>query len=167
MFAGKTTKLLEIIRSEGSSSVVKVFRPTLDTRDDVLRSHNGAEWKEFTTVSTISDIIDGSSEADVVIVDEIQFFFEVSDDELVGLQKLSLTKKIICAGLDMSFKFIPFETTSKLMAIADNVVKMKSLCAICMKPSQLTTLCAEQMPLTTYLPSGTAPYLPKCRKCAF
>lgn len=167
MFAGKTTKLLEIIHTRSSTEQVKVFRPRLDTRDLVMKSHDGIEWHEFTYVNTISDIIELSVNTDLVVIDEIQFLFGVTDDELIALQKLSVTKSVVCAGLDLSFKLVPFETTAKIMAIADSVVKLRSVCDGCRNPSQLTTIKDTTPHLSTYLPGSGEMYKSMCRNCVF
>lgn len=129
-----------------------------------MKSHDGVIHETSESVSTIADII-AKATANMIIIDEVQFFFEVSDDELVGLQKLSLTKNIIIAGLDRSFKNVPFETTAKMMAIADKVEKLTAKCA-CGLPATHTQILGTK-PLTTYHPGNDDLYVPTCSPCTF
>ena len=134
-----------------------------------MMTHCGKSFDRFVFCNTISEVIDNArvSTANTIVVDEVQFFFGVSDDELIGLQRLALTKLVVVAGLDTSFKFVPFETTAKMMAIADKVLKLTAACA-CGSPASLTTLkSTETKPLTTYLPGSEERYEPVCKLCAF
>lgn len=165
-----------------------VFRPKLDKRDSVMKTHDGREWTDFVYVDTLSEIVQSLRSMDVncdmhevtddircdeeramrsIVIDEVQFFFGVTDDELRGLQKLSITHNIICAGLDTSFKFVPFETTAKIMCIADHVVKLTSQCVECGSSSQLTSLRDADCQLSTYVLGAGERYSPVCRECAF
>ena len=63
---------------------------------------------------------------DVVGIDEAQFF----DMGIVEVcqQMANLGIRVICAGLDMDFRGVPFGPMPALMAIADDVYKTHAIC---------------------------------------
>ena len=70
-----------------------------------------------------------ATEADVIGIDEAQFFDE-------GLVEVCNTlanrgKRIIIAGLDMDFKGVPFGPMPALCAIAEDVTKVHAICVRC------------------------------------
>ena len=38
---------------------------------------------------------------------------------------------VVCAGLDQDSRGVPFETTARLLAVADDVHKITAFCAVC------------------------------------
>ena len=44
-------------------------------------------------------------------------------------------KRVIVAGLDLSFRAEPYEPVPELMAIADEVDKLHAICTVCGKTS--------------------------------
>ncbi len=106
-----------------------LLKPRLDTRDGqgVIRSRMGL-WKEC---SFVEDFVTYSSEKiqeyDCIIVDEAQFckkneiafFADVVDD---------LDIPVICYGLRTDFRREPFEGSLWLLAWADVIEEMKTVC---------------------------------------
>ena len=37
----------------------------------------------------------------------------------------------VCAGLDQDSRGVPFETTGRLLALADNIMKITAFCNVC------------------------------------
>jgi len=66
---------------------------------------------------------------DVIAIDEVQFF----DDDIVALcnNLADHGKRVICAGLDMDFRGVPFGPIPQLLAIAEHVDKLHAICVIC------------------------------------
>ncbi len=67
-----------------------------------------------------------------VIIDECQFFSE----DLVGVVQELVNEynvRVYVAGLDMDFRGQPWDTTARIMAISDEVHKMRAICGICQK----------------------------------
>lgn len=131
MYSGKTTELLtyvEIYRL--GKKRLKVFKPALDHRYgvSVIRSHSGMS-QEAHPIEFARNALDLLQDEDAVFFDEIQFF----DDSLVETVKTlrHQGRDVILAGLDMSFKENPFDTSARVMAIADEIVKKKAVCNQC------------------------------------
>ncbi|MBO8160536.1 MAG: thymidine kinase [Thermosipho sp. (in: Bacteria)] len=132
MYSGKTTELLSFVEiyNIGRKKTI-VFKPSIDNRYgiDTVSTHTGFQVKahRITKASEILDYI--TEDIDAVFVDEIQFL----DVQLVEIAKELVFKGIdvYCAGLDISYLENPFETTSKLLAIADEVIKKRAVCEKC------------------------------------
>ncbi|NDC29331.1 MAG: thymidine kinase [Bacteroidetes bacterium] len=131
MFSGKTEELIRRLnRAKIANQKVEIFKPALDTRydeNDVV-SHNSNSISS-TPVSASLNILLMANEADVIGVDEAQFF----DDELVYVcEKLAEQGvRVVVAGLDMDYLGKPFGPMPKLMAIAEYVTKVHAICMVC------------------------------------
>lgn len=69
------------------------------------------------------------SSTDVVAIEEAQFF----DDGLVEVCNTLADRglQVIASGLDMDFRGEPFGPMPTLLAEADEVVKLRAICACC------------------------------------
>jgi len=131
MYSGKTTELLTFVEIyKLGKKKFKVFKPIIDDRygKEQIQSHSGMKV-EATPISHSSDSFRFITDHDAVFFDEIQFFDSDLSNVVKKLRKDG--KDVICAGLDMSFKENPFDTTAKIMCIADKVVKKKAVCHEC------------------------------------
>lgn len=131
MFSGKTEELLRRVnRARIARQKVEIYKPVIDTRysDDEVVSHD-ANAVVSTPVENSQAILLLSSEADVVGIDEAQFF----DEGLVDVcnQLADAGKRVIIAGLDMDFKGNPFGPMPQLCAIAEDVTKVHAICVRC------------------------------------
>jgi len=131
MYSGKTTELLSYaeIYKLGKKQY-RIFKPIIDNRYQLeeIRSHSGMKEAAIPITRSVESerfITDEKA----VFFDEVQFF----DRELIEtVKKLRhLGKDVICAGLDMSFKENPFETTALLLCLADEVIKKRAVCHEC------------------------------------
>lgn len=130
MFSGKTEELISRINlaiSDGDS--VAVFKPKLDIRYDLeeIVSHNNTRFSAK-ALDLSNDILKMSEDADVIAIDEAQFFD--SEIVLVANTLANLGKRVIIAGLDMDFRGNPFGSMPQLLAVAEHVTKLKAKCAI-------------------------------------
>jgi thymidine kinase len=132
MFSGKTEELIRRLRrSLYARRSVQVFKHALETRSDLteIRSHNGVPH-EAGAVSTSEELLESiEPETDVVAVEEAQFFDEGIVDACRSLADSGY--QVIFAGLDMDFRGRPFGPMPSLLAEADEVVKLRAICAIC------------------------------------
>ena len=87
-------------------------------------------------VKNSRDILEISLEAQVVGIDEAQFF----DTDLVSVcQKMAnMGKRVIVAGLDQDYRGEPFEPIPQLLAIAEYITKTHAICVICGNPANYT-----------------------------
>lgn len=128
MFSGKTEELIRRLRrAQMAGQKTEIFKPAMDVRYDKEKvvSHNANEIKS-TPVDSSSAILLFSSEAEVIGIDEGQFF----DEEIVTVcnELANNGKRVIIAGLDMDFKGRPFGPMPFLMATAEYVTKVHAIC---------------------------------------
>ena len=131
MFSGQTEELIRRMRrAEFARQHVEIYKPAIDTRysEEEVVSHD-AKAIMSTPVDSPSSILLLASEADVVGIDEAQFF----DDSIVDVcNQLALAgKRVIVAGLDMDFKGKPFGPMPALLAVAEEVTKVHAICVKC------------------------------------
>lgn len=102
-----------------------------------------------------------SSDIDVVGIDEAQFFDPGIVDVCNELANRGV--RVICAGLDMDFKGIPFGPMPALMAVADEVTKVHAICVRCGALAYVSHRIVEGD--KRVLLGETGEYEPLCREC--
>lgn len=138
MFSGKTEELIRRMRrAQIARQRVEIFKPAIDTRysDAEIVSHDEQKLPSI-MVKNAQQIISLSLEAQVVGIDEAQFFGK-------GLVKVAKTlanmgKRVIIAGLDMDYRGEPFNPIPDLLAIAEDITKTHAICVICGNPANFT-----------------------------
>ncbi|MGH2575004.1 MAG: thymidine kinase [Ignavibacteria bacterium] len=138
MFSGKTEELIRRLRrAQIANQNVAIFKPKIDNRysDNEIVSHSFQRIPS-TVVDSAQEIILFSADADVIGVDEAQFF----DVKLVDIcQKLAdKGKRVIVAGLDTDYRGIPFEPIPQLLAVAEYITKTLAVCMKCGAPANKT-----------------------------
>lgn len=131
MFSGKTEELIRRLkRARIARQRVEIFKPSIDTRysDDDVVSHDSNSVSS-TPVDSARSILLLSSEAEVIGIDEAQFF----DESLVEVctELANGGKRVIVAGLDMDFQGVPFGPMPALCAVAEEVTKVHAICVRC------------------------------------
>lgn len=129
MFSGKTEELIRRAkRAHIAGQKVVVVKPKVDNRydEDNVVSHNQNVLPGL-VVDTADQIILLTGEAEVICIDEAQFF----DLQLINVANTLANngKRVIVAGLDMDFEGNPFEPMPQMMAIAEYVTKLHAVCA--------------------------------------
>ena len=131
MFSGKTEELIRRMkRAQFAKLRVEIFKPAIDVRysEAEVVSHD-RNAIQSTPVDSSQNILLMANDVDVVGIDEAQFFdmgiVEVANE----LARRGI--RVICAGLDMDFKGVPFGPMPALMAIADDVYKTHAICVHC------------------------------------
>lgn len=163
MFSGKTEELIRRMkRARFARQRVEIFKPALDTRfaAEAVVSHD-ENTIPSTPVSSPSQILLLAGEADVVGIDEGQFF----DESLVDIcsRLAGEGRRVIVAGLDQDYLGRPFEPMPRLMAIAEYVTKLHAICVVCGAPANHSQrLVASEDRL---LLGATEAYEPRCRRC--
>ena len=138
MFSGKTEELIRrLIRAQIAKQNVKVFKPKIDNRFSKAQivSHSDRSLPS-TTVDNAEDILELAKDAQVVGIDEAQFF----DNSLIEVcEKLANNgKRVIVAGLDQDYRGVPFEPIPQLLAIAEYITKTLAICVVCGNPASKT-----------------------------
>jgi thymidine kinase len=163
MFSGKTEELLRRVRrARFAGQKVEIFKPDVDKRFDEERvvSHD-ATTAPSTVVNSSGNILILAHEAQVVGIDEAQFF----DMELVQVctQLAAMGKRVIAAGLDMDYLGRPFGPMPGLMAVAEYVTKVH---AICMRCGALANHSHRVVESSRLIELGEkTEYEPLCRAC--
>lgn len=163
MFSGKTEELIRRLRrARIARQRVEIFKPALDNRysEDEVVSHDENAIPS-TPVHTASQILLLEGDADVIGIDEGQFF----DLDLVDVcQRLARSgKRVIVAGLDQDYLGRPFEPMPQLMAVAEYVTKLHAVCMVCGAPANHSQrLVAGE---GRVLLGAKDTYEPRCRRC--
>ena len=131
MSCGKTEELLRRIRRcIIAKKKVTVISPDVDTRSkgDYIESRNGL-WLDAIKVKHSLQILSLVRDAEVVAIDELQFF----DSNIVRVISTLMKegKKVIGTGLELDFKSEPFGAMPQLMCIATKVDKLEAVCMKC------------------------------------
>jgi thymidine kinase len=102
-----------------------------------------------------------TSEADVIGIDEAQFF----DDELIGVcqQLANDGRRVIVTGLDTDYRADPFDPIPQLMAVAEHVTKLHAVCVECGAPANHSQRIVPGE--DRVLVGATEAYEPRCRQC--
>ncbi len=165
MFSGKTEELIRRLRrAKIAKQNVIVFKPKIDTRysADEIVSHSEQSLPSV-IVETPQEILDLSKDAQVVGIDEAQFFSKEIVD--VCNQLANDGKRVLVAGLDQDYRGIPFEPMPQLLAIAEYITKTLAICVVCGNPADKTQrkiISAERVVV-----GASDIYEARCRKCHF
>jgi thymidine kinase len=147
---------------------VFLIKPRLDTRTDALTvvSRSGAQHTAL-TVDDSSGIERLAGEADIVAIEEGQFFDERLPDVVERLADAG--KQVLVTGLDTDFRGIPFGPMPRLMALADQVTKLTAICVVCGEPATRTQRLIDGQPVPADSPLimigglGDETYEARCR----
>ena len=128
MFSGKTEELLRRLnRAKIANQRIEIFKPRVDTRYDDIEvvSHNRNSIRS-TPVDSSENILLLASDVDVIGIDEAQFF----DTNLHNVcnQLADQGIRVIVAGLDMDFQGNPFGPMPNVLAVAEYVTKVHTIC---------------------------------------
>ncbi len=163
MFSGKTTHLLKAVNQERSAGKkVFVFKPKLDDRyaEEAVVSHDKNQVEAY-PVSKSVEILDYFMNADVVAIDEVQFF----DEQIVEVcQKVANSgKTVIAAGLDMDYLGRPFGQIPMLLTVADDIKKLNSVCTFCSGKARFSHRISQDNGIVVL--GEKDKYVPLCRSC--
>jgi len=170
MFSGKTTQLIQQYKLHTYiGKKVVVINYSGDTRytiDSMMSSHDkimipcimlnclGEIWE--------NDIYHSIRNADVIIINEGQFFEDLYD--VVVKMVDTYRKTVYISGLDGDFQRNKFGRILDLIPFCDKITKLQSLCALCKNGntgifSHRTTTEQQQIVI------GSDNYMPLCREC--
>ena len=163
MFSGKTEELIRRLRrAEIAKLKVAIFKPQIDDRYSKghIVSHN-AQRIQSIPVASAREILEKAKEAQVVGIDEGQFF----DMELVDVcQTLANQgKRVIVAGLDQDYTGKPFEPIPQLLAVAEYITKTLAICVQCGNPANRTQRLSRQS--ERVIVGASDIYEARCRFC--
>lgn len=171
MFSGKSEELIRRLRrAKIAKQKVAVFKHALDDRHDIeqITSHNGNTIAAHPIdnpeiiISTIAN-----HNYSVIGIDEIQFF----SHEIINVICMLVDNgmRIIVAGLDLDFRGIPFGPMPTLLALADKITKLQSICTSCGQDAHFTQRLVDNQPAKFDDPiikvGAQEAYDARCRTC--
>jgi thymidine kinase len=169
MFSGKSEELMRRLRRVGYARKHAILvKPAIDDRysvDEVV-SHEGRRMAAR-VVRTPGRILELAAGADVVGVDEGQFL----DDSLIDVCEELVARgvRVVIAGLDMDYRRQPFGPMPRLLAMADEVAKLKAVCHSCGERAMFTQRLVDGRPAPfsgeTVVIGGLDSYEARCRAC--
>lgn len=169
MFAGKTEELIRRINVlQFAKKKIVVFKPSIDNRysDTKVVSHAGTSVESY-AIKQAREILSLVGDAEVIAIDEIQFF----DEEVVDICNYLADqgKRVMCAGLDMDFRGEPFSIMPRLVTQAEFVTKLTAVCTKCGAPATRTQRIVNGQPANftdpIILVGASESYEARCRHC--
>lgn len=143
---------------------VKIFKPRIDTRYSIneIVSHSEKSMPSE-LVDTAKEILEKAKNAQVVGIDEAQFF---NVELLEVCEKLANEgKRVIVAGLDQDYKGVPFDPMPQLLGIAEYITKTLAICVECGNPANRTQ--RKVVSSERVLVGAADSYEARCRKCHY
>jgi thymidine kinase len=170
MFSGKTEELIRRVRRAMiAKQQVQVFKPVIDDRYHIERvtSHNGLDFEAMPVAAAEEILTAVVPTTTVIAIDEVQFF----DSAIVAVcnSLAEQGKRVICAGLDMDFRGMPFGSMPDLLARAEEVQKLHAICVVCGEEASRTQRLIEGQPAAfddpIVLVGAAEVYEARCRRC--
>jgi len=163
MFSGKTEELIRRLKRVKIANLkAEIFKPAIDKRYDEIKivSHD-TNFIQSTPVESAKDILLLAQDADVVGIDEAQFF----DEQIVDVcEQLALKGiRVIVAGLDMDYSGKPFAQIPNLLAVADYITKLHAICVVCGNIANISY--RKNSEDSQILIGEKEVYEPRCRNC--
>lgn len=177
--SGKTLDLLKVAYNYSENDMNAVLLTSkIDTRygNDIIKSRAGIIEKKAIGIDKNDDIYDiieykrsiTLEKIHCILVDEVQFFTEKHIYQMAKIVD-ELDIPVICYGLRSDFKNQPFGASKVLMAIADEIDEIKTICSVC--HSKKATVNAKVINGKVIFSGktidigGNEKYKPMCRKC--
>lgn len=180
MFSEKSGELIKrcLLSEKYQNKHIVVLKPALDDRfgvDEVVSRIGlriGAHpiernvcWDNFS--ATLQKEL---SEADMVAIDEAQFFSEGIVEVVLTL--LEWEKEVIVAGLNLDYLGKPFGHINDLLLYSDEIIQKTAYCRCCGRPAMFTQRLLGGKPFTAsdmengnILIGDSEAYEPRCRLC--
>jgi len=178
MFSGKTEELIRRLeRVRIARGEILLLKPTIDDRygSNAVVTHYGREFGALElepgteSMEALIALVgeDVLARVDVIAFDEGNFYsarLPVLCQELVAMGK-----RVIVAGLDLTFAEEPFGAMPTLMAHADRVDKLQAVCVRCGAVATRSQRLIDGHPAPTDGPviqiGGAETYEARCRGC--
>ena len=164
MFSGKTSELLRRVRRYQIRKDECLLLKTLDKRysNDLNKviTHDKVNYLEALGCERLYDMYDHAMLADIIGIDEGQFFPDIIEfaEEMANNGKV-----VIIASLDSDYKRDPFGNICSLVAKAESVTKLSSICISCKGEACFTARVTPETDVKVI--GGRNKYKPVCRSC--
>ena len=171
MFSGKSEELIRRVRRALiARRRVQVFKSHLDARyAGVYRisSHDGRTIESEPVDSAAEIYRNVRPDSQLVAIDEAQFLDDAVVDVATALAKRGV--RVILAGTDTDFRGVPFGAMAALMAVAEEVTKLRAICVVCGELACRNQRLVDGHPAPWNAPviqiGGSESYEARCRHC--
>ena len=174
MNAGKSTSLLQSNHNYKESNLdTMIFLPdeTNKSSKGQIVSRIGLKAKAVIADKTFNFISyikkNKRSKLSCVLIDEAQFLSKVQIRQL-GEVADKLNIPVMCYGIRTDFRGELFEGSSELLALADNLIELKTICYVCGRKATMVVRVDENGKVVTegskIQIGGNDLYTPVCRK---
>ena len=165
MFSGKTTELLRRLHryhlAQRRVVAVKSMHDTRYTQEPIIQTHGQQQWTRTVVASQLTDV---QVDADVIGVDEGQFYPDLVE---VCERWANAGIIVVVAMLDGTYAREPFpdHSLARLMARAESITKLTAVCS-CGADAAFTMLTTQEHGDDTgRLVGGSERYKAACRAC--
>lgn len=164
MFSGKSTELLRRIRRYKIRNDSCLLLKTKDSRylndNEKVVTHDQFNYLDADSCDFLFEKTDIAMNYDVIGIDEGQFF---SDIIPFAEMMANHGKTIIIACLDSDFRREPFGNICQIIAKAEKVTKLTSICHYCKEDASFSARITKEKSIK--LIGGKDKYRPVCRSC--
>lgn len=171
MNSGKSIDVLKVVHNyEEQGKKVLLFTPSVNIRDGIgkVASRIGMQ-KDGIVVDERIDMaqLAAAERPNCIVVDEAQFLTKAQALQLAEIVD-SLNIPVIAYGLRADFRGELFEGSYYLLALADKIEEIKTVCWYCDKKATMNMRCKDGVPIfegEQIQLGGNDSYIPVCRKC--
>ena len=174
MNAGKSTSLLQSnhnYKENGLNTMIFLPNETSKLSKGQIVSRIGLKAKaviankDFNFINFIKN--NKSENLSCILIDEAQFLTKEQVRQL-GLVADRLNYPVMCYGIRTDFRGELFEGSSELLALADNLIELKTICSLCNRKATMVVRKDDSGKVVTegskVVVGGNDIYMPVCRK---
>ena len=174
MNAGKSTSLLQSnhnYKENGLDTLIFLPNETSKLSNGQIVSRIGLKAKaiiankDFNFLNFIKD--NGSENLSCILIDEAQFLTKEQVRQL-GQVADKLNYPVMCYGIRTDFRGELFEGSAELLALADNLIELKTICSLCSRKATMVVRKDDSGKVVTegskVVVGGNDIYMPVCRK---
>ncbi|MEK9780235.1 MAG: thymidine kinase [Gammaproteobacteria bacterium] len=174
MNAGKSTSLLQSnhnYKENGLDTIIFLPNETSKLSKGQIVSRIGLKAKaviankEFNFLNYIK--LNKTKNLSCILIDEAQFLSKEQVRQL-GQVADKLNYPVMCYGIRTDFRGELFEGSAELLALADNLIELKTICSLCSRKATMVVRKDENGKIVTegskIVVGGNDIYMPVCRK---
>ena len=174
MNAGKSTSLLQSnhnYKENGLDTIIFLPNETSKLSKGQIVSRIGLKAKaviankEFNFLNYIKE--NKTKNLSCILIDEAQFLSKEQVRQL-GQVADKLNYPVMCYGIRTDFRGELFEGSAELLALADNLIELKTICSLCSRKATMVVRKDENGKIVTegskIVVGGNDIYMPVCRK---
>jgi thymidine kinase len=171
MNSGKSIEVLRVAHNyEEQGKKVLLFTPSIDDRfgTGMVKSRIGMQKEAIVVDEHVNmRVVAEAERPNCVLVDEAQFLQPYQVGQLIDIVD-ELDIPVMAYGLRADFQGQLFPGSSQLLAVADTIEEIKTVCWYCDKKAIMNMRCKDGKPIfhgEQIQIGGNESYIPVCRKC--